>query len=120
MAEQPPLPESVTPAQFFEELLPMGFAAQAQSGEAAPQDFRLQFHVTGDGGGDWSLHISEGKMTASKGSGEAHLTVTLSCEDWRDAVLGRNGAALSLIIPQGRQGRPDNSARARALKGTMG
>ena len=34
-------------------------------------------------------------------------------------MLGRNGAALGLILPQNRPGRPDNSGRAKALKGTM-
>jgi putative sterol carrier protein len=34
-------------------------------------------------------------------------------------VLGRNGATIALIIPQNRPGRPDNTARAKALKGTM-
>jgi putative sterol carrier protein len=119
MAEQPALPDSVTPSQFFEELLPMGFAAQAQESGNAPRDFSMQFHVTGDGGGDWALKIADGKMISTKGTGDAHLTVTLSVDDWRDAVLGRNGAALGLIIPQPRPGRPDNSARAMQLKGTM-
>jgi hypothetical protein len=36
-----------------------------------------------------------------------------------DAVLGRRGAALSLIVPPNRPGRPDNSARAKQLKGTL-
>jgi hypothetical protein len=58
-------------------------------------------------------------MNGAKGLGDANLTVTLSEKDWRDAVLGRNGASLGLIIPQPRPGRPDNSARAMALKGTM-
>ena len=39
MSEQPPIPENITPEQFFEHLLPMGFAAQAESGTAVPSDF---------------------------------------------------------------------------------
>jgi putative sterol carrier protein len=122
MADQPQIPESVTPAQFFEEMMPMGFAAQAQEGGStgAPADFNLQFHVTGDGGGDWALAISGGQMTARKGSSEANLTVMLSIDDWRDAVLGRDGASLALIVPQRRPGRPDNTAQVKALKGVMG
>lgn len=120
MAEQPQLPDSVTPAQFFEELMPMGFAAQPQEGGNTPRDFKIQFRLTGDGGGDWTVEVKDGKMTGAKGLSDANLTVTLSENDWRDAVLGRNGASLGLIIPQPRPGRPDNSARAMALKGTMG
>lgn len=98
----------------------MGFAAQAQESGNAPRDFKLQFLVTGDGGGEWAVAIGDGKMTSAKGRGDANLTVTLSVDDWRDAVLGRNGATLALILPQQRPGRPDNSARAMQLKGTMG
>jgi putative sterol carrier protein len=119
MAEQPPVPEDVTAEQFFEQFLPMGFAAQAASGAATPADMAIQFHLSGDGGGSWHAAIGGGTMKVTKGSADANLTVSLSSADWRDAVLGRNGATLGLIIPQNRPGRPDNSDRAKALKGTM-
>jgi len=119
MAEQPPVPADVTPEQFFEELLPMGFEAQAAAGGTAPSDVNLQFHLTGNGGGDWNADIRGGKMHVKRGSADANFTVTLTVDDWRDAVLGRNGATIALIIPQNRPGRPDNTARAKALKGTM-
>ena len=123
MAEdQPALSEDVTPDQFFEQMLPMGFAAQAQQGGdgGAPREATMQYHVTGPGGGDWTLVISGGAMKSTKGTADAHVTFTVSVDDWRDAVLGRDGASLGLILPQPRPGRPDNSARALALKGTMG
>jgi hypothetical protein len=121
MADQPALPEDVTPEQFFEQMLPMGFAAQSQGGgDGAPREATMQYHVTGAGGGDWTLVISGGQMTCQKGSADANVTFTVSVDDWRDAVLGRDGATLGLILPQPRPGRPDNSARALALKGTMG
>jgi len=120
MADQPALPEDITPEQFFEQMLPMGFAAQAQQGgDGAPREATMQYHVTGDGGGDWTLVISGGKMISTKGSKDAQVTFTVSVDDWRDAVLGRDGATLGLILPQPRPGRPDNSARALSLKGTM-
>ena len=34
-------------------------------------------------------------------------------------MLNRNGASLGLILPANRPGKPDNSGRAKALKGTM-
>lgn len=119
MAEQPPVPESVTPEQFFEQLLPLGFAAQAQTGATPQASFVLGYAVTGDGGGGWIVTVADGKMTARKGSGESNLAFALSIDDWRDAVLGRNGAQLALLLPAQRPGRPDNSARALALKGTL-
>ncbi|MDX2171195.1 MAG: SCP2 sterol-binding domain-containing protein [Deltaproteobacteria bacterium] len=119
MAEQPAVPEDVTPQQFFEQLLPMGFQAQAAGGGAAPGDFAINFNLTGDGGGTWHAAIKDGAMTVTPGTQDANLSVTLSVDDWRDAVLNRNGAALSIILPANRPGKPDNSARAKGLKGTM-
>ena len=119
MAEQPAVPETVTPEQFFEQLMPMGFAAETQASGVTPQDFTLQYHLAGAGGGDWLVSIEAGRMTARKGTGTANLTFSLGVEDWRDAVLGRNGAALTLIVPPSRPGRPDNSARAKQLKGAL-
>lgn len=118
MADPMQLPEGVTPQEFFEALLPAGFAAQASAG-SAPQDFTIQFRLGGEGGGEWHAAIANGAMQVRRGTGEANLAVTLGVDDWRDAVLGRNGAALGLLLPQSRPGRPDNSGRAKALKGTM-
>lgn len=119
MAEQPALPDSVTPQQFFEELMPMGFAAQVQSGATVPKEFTMNYRVVGPGGGEWLITIADGQMTSRKGGGEAIVTYTISEEDWRDAVLGRDGSSVSLIVPPSRPGRPDTSGRAKALKGTM-
>src|SRR6185436_3518597 len=77
------------------------------------------WNLTGNGGGQWSALIKDGKMTTRAGGGDANLTFTLSTDDWRDAVLGRNGATIALILPQNRPGRPDNSGRAKQLKGTI-
>src|SRR5437870_340657 len=119
MAEQPPVSENVTPDQFFDQLLPAGFAAQAEAGVPTPQDFTMRYTLTGAGGGEWLVTIKDGKLTTQKGGGPANLGFTISVADWRDAVLGRDGASLAIILPQNRPGRPDNSGRAKQLKGTM-
>lgn len=119
MADQPQVPESVTPQQFFEEMMPMGFAAQAQAGGNTPPDATMAYKLSGDGGGNWLLTIKDGSMSVAQGEGDANVTFSVSVDDWRDAVLGRNGAALGLIVPQPRPGRPDNSARMLQVKGTM-
>lgn len=118
MADQPQISDDVTPQQFFEQLLPMGFQAQG-SGGAAPSEFAINFTLTGDGGGSWHAAIKDGAMHVTSGTKDANLAVTLSVADWRDAVLSRNGATLGMILPANRPGRPDNSGRAKALKGTM-
>ncbi len=119
MADQPQVSENVTPRQFFEELMPMGFATRVQAEGKQPPDATMAYKVTGEGGGNWLLAIKEGAMSVRAGEGEANVTFTLSVDDWRDAVLGRNGANLALIVPQPRPGRPDNSARMLQIKGTM-
>jgi putative sterol carrier protein len=120
MAEQPEIPSDVTPEQFFEQMLPMGFEANAAANPAqANANLTIQYNITGAGGGEWTVTIKDGKLTSSKGRSDANVTFTTSFEDWRDAVLGQNGASLALILPQPRPGRPDNSARVREIKGTM-
>jgi hypothetical protein len=111
--------EHVTPQQFFQQLLPTGFAAQREAGSSVPQDFSMQYHVLGDGGGDWHVAIKDGAMTTKQGTDEAVLTFKLSVDDFLDAVNSRNGAAPTLLLPAARPGRPDNSGRARMLKGTI-
>lgn len=116
MAEQP---IEMTPEQFFAQLLPAGFQAQRESGATVPQDFSMQYRITGAGGGDWHVEIRDAQMTTRKGSGDAVLTFTVSIEDFRDAMHSRNGAAPSLLLPENRRGRPDNSGRVKQLKGTI-
>jgi putative sterol carrier protein len=119
MADQPAATENVTPEQFFNELLPAGFEEQKKQGNPVPQDFRIQYHLTGDGGGPWHVTINEGKLEAEADTKEAHITITVSIDDWRDALHSRNGAAPSLILPATRPGRPDNSARVKQVRGTL-
>lgn len=119
MAEQSATPEHVTPEQFFEHLLPTGFAAQREGGATVPQDFSMQYHVIGEGGGDWHVEIKDGAMATRKGVDAAVLTFKLAVHDFLDAIHSRNGAAPSLLLPASRPGRPDNSGRARSLKGTI-
>jgi SCP-2 sterol transfer family len=104
---------------FFEQLMPAGFQAQVEQGLPAPKDYRIQYKLTGDGGGEWNVAIHDGKMDVMRGGGESHMTMSLSIADWRDAVLGQNGADIALLLPQTRPGRPDGSEAAKKLRGTM-
>lgn len=119
MADQPTVSEDVTPDQFFEQLLPMGFQAQRDAGGAVPTDFTMQYLLTGAGGGDWAVTIKDGQLSTVKGKHDAVITFTMSIDDWRDAVLSRNGASISLLLPQNKPGRPDNSGRVKQMKGTV-
>jgi SCP-2 sterol transfer family protein len=119
MAEQPVVPTDITPAVFFEQLMPAGFQAQIEQGVPTPKDYVIQYRLTGDGGGEWNVAIREGRMQVTSGSGDSHMTISISAGDWRDAVLGQNGADLALLLPQARPGRPDGSEAAKKLRGTM-
>ncbi len=104
-------------AQFFEQILPEGFAAQ-QAENPSSDEVTLQYHVTGDGGGDWTVAIAGGKMTVTRGTAPALLTITLSAKDLLDALNSRNGAVPALIIPPQRRGSGTSGA-VKALRGTM-
>lgn len=119
MADQPDVSADVSPEQFFKELLPAGYEDQKKQGVPVPQDFRIQYHLTGSGGGDWHVTITEGGLDAQRGKAEANITITISVDDWRDALLSRNEASPSLILPGNRPGRPDNSARVKQVRGTL-
>jgi len=119
MADQPETSAELTPTQFFEELMPAGYRSQQEAGIALPSDLKVQYHLEGDGGGSWHVHMAGADITVATGEADADLTVRISVRDWADAVHGRNGADLVLIVPQGRPGRPDSSGRAKMLKGTV-
>ena len=110
--------DEITPAHFFETLVPEGFAADAP--ENAPQDdASLQYIVTGDGGGEWTIKIEGGKMTVTRGKNDALVTYTIAAKDATDAINSQNGAAPTLLIPPRRPGRPGAAAAVKALRGTM-
>lgn len=110
--------DQITPAQFFEQVVPEGFAADPVN--ASQDDASLAYVLTGDGGGEWTIKISGGKMTVERGKGEALVTYTLSAQDAKDAINGQNGAAPTLLIPpRPKNPRPGAGAAVKALRGTM-
>jgi putative sterol carrier protein len=119
MAEQPEIPADLTPTMFFEQLMPAGFRAQVEQGLPTPKDYVIQYKLGGEGGGEWIVAIREGTMQVKTGSGDSHMTISISHADWHDAVFGKNGADLALLLPQTRPGRPDGSEAAKKLRGTM-
>ena len=118
MAENPT--DVTAPSTFFEELLPQGFAAQAAE-SPNPEDIVLQYHVSGDGGGQWTVKVAGGKMEVERGAtAPALLTFSLAASDLMDAINSRNGAVPGLILPAQRGGSGGGSSGAvEALRGTM-
>ncbi len=53
-------------------------------------DAVIQYHLTGDEGGDWIITIHEGKCSVAQGNAEApKMTMTADAQDFKDVLLGR-------------------------------
>ena len=123
MAEQPAVPDDVTPEQFFEQLMPMGFAAQTEASGVTPQDFTLQYHLAGAGGGDWLVSIRGGRMTARKGSGDANLAFSgpiISASSPSTYPQRHVGTLLGTRRPQSGHTRLNAGDSASLIEGILG
>jgi putative sterol carrier protein len=50
----------------------------------------IQYHLTGEEGGDWIVTIQEGKCTVAPGNAEnPKMTLTAEAGDFKDVLLGR-------------------------------
>lgn len=111
--------ETTNVRQFFEELLPAGFAAQ-QEASPTTEDVTLRYRITGDDGGEWTVQIAGGAMNVSEGGGDAPalLTMTISSKDLLDALNSRDGSSPSIVLPNAQQGK-GGSGMVKALRGTL-
>jgi putative sterol carrier protein len=49
----------------------------------------IEYHLTGEEGGDWIIDINEGKCTVSEGTAEnPKMTLTADAQDFKDVLLG--------------------------------
>jgi len=50
----------------------------------------IQYHLTGEEGGDWIINIHEGKCTVAPGNADnPKMTMTADANDFRDVLLGK-------------------------------
>ena len=50
----------------------------------------IQYHLTGEEGGDWIINIKEGKCTVAEGVAEnPKMTLTADARDFGDVLLGK-------------------------------
>lgn len=53
-------------------------------------DAVVQYHLTGEEGGDWVITIKDGQCTVEEGVAEnPRLTLTADAQDYKDIILGK-------------------------------
>lgn len=58
--------------------------------EAQGLDNTFQFHITGEGGGDWHAHVEWDSCEIARGTIRApDVTITISAEDWLAIAHGQ-------------------------------
>jgi len=82
------MPEELTIAKLME-AMPKAFLPEKAAGVAA----EVQFHLKGEGGGDWILGIRDGECAVRSGVIEtARLTLTAEAADYLAIVTGKMDA----------------------------
>lgn len=50
----------------------------------------FQFNITGDGGGEWNVKISDGDVAVAEGKAETpSITLTATTADWLNIISGK-------------------------------
>lgn len=58
--------------------------------KAAGVNTVIQYHLTGDEGGDWIITIKDGQCTVVPGtSTTANMTLTADAQDYKDVITGK-------------------------------
>jgi len=85
--------DPVSPQAFMDDVLPGIFAAHDLPDGAGAIDIKLGVRLEGEDGGDWLLHLADGKLDIRSGTREgALITIIQTVDDWRGALWeGRGG-----------------------------
>jgi putative sterol carrier protein len=67
--------------KLFNEQLPQQIAAHTDAAKQIGSKF--QINITGEGGGEWHIDVSESGPSATPGNKPADCTLTLSAEDFQ-------------------------------------
>jgi putative sterol carrier protein len=58
--------------------------------KAGDLDKVIQYHLTGEEGGDWIITIQDGQCTVAEGIAEKpDMTLTADAQDYKDVILGK-------------------------------
>jgi putative sterol carrier protein len=82
------MPEELTIAKLMD-LMPKAFIPE----KAAGVESVIQYHLTGDQGGDWVIKISNGTCTVEPGTTDKpNLTLTADSADYLQIISGKLNA----------------------------
>ncbi len=89
MAEK--IREDIEAKKFFEEIVPKQFEEMDKIEGMEGTEFAIQFNITGEGGGSWTVVVTDGKTMEVRPQEyeKAQITMTLDVKDWRDSVTGK-------------------------------
>lgn len=74
--------------EIFEQKIPEKL--QSKGDKIANINTIYEFNITGDGGGVWSIDLTDGKKAVTAGStGQAKCTVTVASSDFSDIIEGK-------------------------------
>lgn len=72
-------------AEFFNQV-----TSKVDPAKVKGMNVTYQFVITGDGGGEWAVTISDGQISVTEGKAEkANITLTISASDFLDLVAGK-------------------------------
>ena len=119
------VPSNTTPADFFERWIPGEFTRARNAGVTAPE-VTFESHLTGDGGGTWTLRVTGGELTVTPGpAASPDLRAEQSVADWRALWIGEDGAPdvfprdLDLVTSLTRSGSTNGIHLLREQRGTL-
>ncbi len=59
----------------------------------------LQYHLTGDEGGDWIVTIKDGQCQVVEGVAEnPNMTLTADAQDYKDVIVGKTNAMQAFMM----------------------
>ena len=100
--------DPVLPREFIEELIPSFFAEVELDAEEEKVELKLGVVLSGEEGGDWTLHFVEGELGIQAARDEAcEITIIQAVENWRAALWEGRPTLVASGVDQIREGGVD-------------
>ena len=75
-----------------------GMPGSINADAAKGMDSVIQFNLSGDGGGNYHVHIKDGTATVTEGAhASPNMTMTLSAADYVDLVAGKLNGQMAFM-----------------------